>query len=547
MSYRRDQRKRGTKRNRSGALAKETAKNTIEDADEEELALEDELFGSSATVLTSMQDRGSGANVAHVSAAGLRDADGVNAEMADGDLFTVDRSAGQDGEESSNTTLATIEEAPVAPKSATPAWFDPSDDKLEVDLVQVNRLRKLRKTQREETVSGREYSQRLREQFAKANAHTGVAGWSQLPDGDAGSGSEGATELMRSTASMLNADGGGVLPAGEIRMLRLKDANHRAPSNKASIQSVRFMRRGDQGTPLMLTAGFDKTLRLFSIDGKANRKVQSTFIKDMPIHSAEFSPTRDEIIMSGRRSFFYAYDLNAGAVKRVPGIMGRKEKSLEKFTISPDGKWISFLGNDGYAIMVDGATKRWVHNLKINGSLRAVSFAPDSRQLYASGGDGRVYLFDLRTRRCINQHADEGCIHSTALASSSDFYACGSSSGIVNIYSRRGQFGASTGEPPRPGGRAVSPIKSISSLVTRTDVLRFSPDGQILAVASQMKKDALRLVHVASGTVFSNWPTSKTPLRYVTSLDFSPAGGLCAIGNDRGRVLLYRMLHYNSA
>jgi U3 small nucleolar RNA-associated protein 18 len=38
-------------------------------------------------------------------------------------------------------------------------------------------------------------------------------------------------------------------------------------------------------------------------------------------------------------------------------------------------------------------------------------------------------------------------------------------------------------------------------------------------MASRMKKDALKLVHVPTFTVFSNWPTS---LHYVHSLTFSP-------------------------
>lgn len=61
---------------------------------------------------------------------------------------------------------------------------------------------------------------------------------------------------------------------------------------------------------------FDKTLRLFSIDGKTNRKVQSVFVRDFPIHHAEFAPTSDEIILSSRRSFFYVYDLQAAKVSR---------------------------------------------------------------------------------------------------------------------------------------------------------------------------------------------------------------------------------------
>lgn len=71
--------------------------------------------------------------------------------------------------------------------------------------------------------------------------------------------------------------------------------------------------------------------------------------------------------------------------------------------------------------------------------------------------------------------------------------------------------------------------------------------GQILAIASRMKRDALRLVHVPSLTVFANWPTSRTPLGHVHSAAFSPGGGFLAVGNAKGRVLLYRLHHYAAA
>ena len=44
--------------------------------------------------------------------------------------------------------------------------------------------------------------------------------------------------------------------------------------------------------------------------------------------------------------------------------------------------------------------------------------------------------------------------------------------------------------------------------------------------------------------MFKNWPTSKTPLGYVWDVDFSPGGGYLAVGNDKGKCLLYRLDHY---
>ena len=52
-----------------------------------------------------------------------------------------------------------------------------------------------------------------------------------------------------------------------------------------------------------------------------------------------------------------------------------------------------------------------------------------------------------------------------------------------------------------------------------------------------------------TGTVYSNWPTDTSPLRRVTSLCFSPADvaantkNYLAIGNNKGKVLLYQVNH----
>ena len=71
--------------------------------------------------------------------------------------------------------------------------------------------------------------------------------------------------------------------------------------------------------------------------------------------------------------------------------MGRSERSLEKFTVSPDGRIIAFFGNDGYIILVDSKSRQWIGDLKMNGSVRAITFTPDSEYIMGSGSDGDVY------------------------------------------------------------------------------------------------------------------------------------------------------------
>ena len=79
------------------------------------------------------------------------------------------------------------------------------------------------------------------------------------------------------------------------------------------------------------------------------------------------------------------------------------------------------------------------------------------------------------------------------------------------------------------------------TLRTSVSALAFHPSRQILALSSKRDKESLRLLHVPTRTVYANWPTGKTPLNYVWSMDFSPCGSYVAVGNDRGKCLLYRM------
>jgi U3 small nucleolar RNA-associated protein 18 len=116
-----------------------------------------------------------------------------------------------------------------------------------------------------------------------------------------------------------------------------------------------------------------------------------TPVPKMPIYSASFLGDSGNVVVSGRRSFFYMYDAVAGKVDLVPRIMGRNERSWERHVVSPDGKIIAFLGQDGYIVLVDAHSKHWMTDLKMNGSVRAITFTPDSSQIIASGSDGDVY------------------------------------------------------------------------------------------------------------------------------------------------------------
>ena len=75
--------------------------------------------------------------------------------------------------------------------------------------------------------------------------------------------------------------------------------------------------------PILLTSGRDKTLRIFQIDGKTNPKLQSFHFKDLPIAEAKFTVDGKEVVLTGKRKYFYYYDMESGSVEKIHRIQGK--------------------------------------------------------------------------------------------------------------------------------------------------------------------------------------------------------------------------------
>jgi U3 small nucleolar RNA-associated protein 18 len=98
--------------------------------------------------------------------------------------------------------------------------------------------------------------------------------------------------------------------------------------------------------------------------------------------------------------------------------------------------------------------------------------------------------------------------------------------------------------------KAPKPVRALQNLTTPTSHLTFSPDGQVLAMASRWKNNAMRLVHLPSATVFKNWPTEKTPLGRITSVAWGRPSeederegsfALLAVASEAGHVRLWEV------
>jgi U3 small nucleolar RNA-associated protein 18 len=284
----------------------------------------------------------------------------------------------------------------------------------------------------------------------------------------------------------------------------------------------------------------------------------SPIVSNFPIYSASFIGSSGNVVVTGRRPFFYIYDTIADKVLHIPKLYGRDEKSWERCVASPyDDTTIALLGNDGYVILYDTKrqTCRTTQPIKLNGSVRTVSFTNNGLELLASGSDGDIYRYDIRssTSKCIERFSNMDGTITSNMACSRRTFAVGAESGVVNIYAenehQQPQISSSSSPSLLRGFSSTTtprtPLKSIMNLKTSVDAMRYNDDGQILAISSRREKDTMKLIHIPTRTVYSNWPTSHTPLGYVWSLDFSPQSKFLAIGNDQGKCLLYKLMHYD--
>ncbi|KAL8573466.1 hypothetical protein ACOMHN_032480 [Nucella lapillus] len=364
------------------------------------------------------------------------------------------------------------------------------------------------------------------EKFQKV---VGTPKWARLDGGKPEDDDSDAEELAQSTGTHLVAST--ALASGYVDMKRCPDGNSDNPST-ARLTSVRFHKTAQ----ILMTGSTDKSVRLYQVDGKKNASIQNVFLDNFPVMSAEFCPGLEEIVIGSRHKSFYVFDMLAGKVTFVPKIKGLEEK-MGRLRVTPDGKFIVVLGQNGNIHLLSAKSKEWVHTLHMNGGVTDITFSRDGATMYATGEDGRIYVYDLSIRQCVHSFYDEGCIHGTSIAMCRGYLACGSNTGVVNIYDRDSCM---TSGNPRP-------LKVVNNLVTSCTSATINPSAEVLALASNLSEKAVKLVHIPSFTVFSNFPElMDTKIRIPWTMDFSPNGGYLTIGNHKGHALLYRVKHYSS-
>lgn len=447
-----------------------------------------------------------------------------------------------------------------------------------VSLGGNHRLRKLRVSEAEDMVSGREYTRRLRLQFERLNPAPEWVRSSQRPAKRRRRSSATSTSSMGSNDMDIDEETPSALPLAEF--LRTANSLIKAPTKRVKLRPevLDIQRTRDiplkqpsaitslsfhSQYPVLLSSGPASTLYLHHISPASiptpNPLLTSVHIASTPLHTSAFLPPHgDKIFFSGRRRYFQTWDLPSGTIQKITRVYGQKDeqKSMERFKLSPCGRYMGLVGSarkgGGIVNILDSQTTQWIAAARIEGRGGVADFAwwSDGEGITIAGKGGEIGEWSLQSRSFVTLWHDEGAIGTTVLAlggrtglkelGGDRWVAIGSSSGVVNIYDRRPWVENSKGKgiavPNRP-----EPTKRFMQLTTTTTCLEFSPDGQLLMLASRWKRDALRLVHLPSCTVYRNWPTAQTPLGRITAVAFSRASDMLAVANEQGKIRLWEI------
>ncbi|XP_078488934.1 U3 small nucleolar RNA-associated protein 18 homolog [Ciona intestinalis] len=342
---------------------------------------------------------------------------------------------------------------------------------------------------------------------------------------------EESSEFDTITASKYIADSHSTLEPRTINLSKCVDLNKQQTSLQR-LEGCEF----HKDAQIALTASQDCRLNLFQVDGKTNAKIHSLFMDKYPIRCAHFLANGSEILMSSNLKWLYSYDLISGTVQKIPYIKGIKDTKFTNFKVSPDGKHLVFLSKFGKMHLVDARTKEAITSFKMNGSVSDIDFMSGGEKMLSIGDEGIVCIWDIRMQKSVGMFTDEGCVNGTAIAASqnSSYFACGSYSGIVNLYDEQ----CLTKSTPQP-------LKSFMNLQSPITTLKFNSTSEILAMASNYQHNAVKLVHTSSLTAFTNFPDfSDKFIKLPRFVDFSANSGYMLLGNSHGRAYLYRLNHF---
>ncbi|EYB87443.1 hypothetical protein Y032_0263g605 [Ancylostoma ceylanicum] len=290
--------------------------------------------------------------------------------------------------------------------------------------------------------------------------------------------------------------------------------------------------------PVVLTAGSSGKVQLFRVGDRSDSGnfLQNIQFSNFPVTSMSLMQGGCSVICGSiRQDYLMKYDLEKGSVMQLylPKCIPRQNAG--RFTVSYDGSLLAMIAHSSQVHVLSSSSMELVKTLSAPTDVTSLQFLPgSSRELWAMTERGEVVIWSLQG----SQHVfrDEGAVRGTKIRLSPDGskVACGSNTGIVNVYD---VADVRKSTDPKPSTVA-------SNLVTSCDSIAFNHDSQVMAFSSNVKKNQIKLLHVASSTVFNNFPKKHEKMTNIECAEFSPHSAYLGIGCSNGQLILERLNHF---
>lgn len=321
------------------------------------------------------------------------------------------------------------------------------------------------------------------------------------------------------------------LPKNVLDIKAVTPINQKTHNEGPIISTVEF----HPTSTVALVAGSSGILSLFQVDGVENNKLHTMRFNKFPISSGKFVKDGTEVLI-GSEYYPYCHSYNLMTGKTYKMQLPHGITNMGRYEVSPDGKLLALCGRFGDIYLLNSGTKELIETFKMNAKCHALAFTPDGKSLISHGAGSEMYVWDINSRSCVHRAIDDGCLScaSIAISPSGQFIATGSKEGVVNLYDVTSVL----------ENQAPVPLKIVLNLVTSVTALKFNPFSEVLAMASNKKHNAFKMLHLPSFTVFQNFPTFQTNVLMPEALNFSPASGYLSLSNRSGNAFLYRLKHY---